>query len=119
MLYNEPANAMCYRKKGSGTIWQRLMHPAALARVFFFLFVFFPTEPENGAVDIQLQIQQEGLLLLARHRASEGLVEKRAGVARHSMARHSTGSALFCSACTCPVCTWACSTFNRHLPRGQ
>lgn len=69
--------------------------------VFFFLFVFFRTEPENGAVDIQLQIQQEGLLLLARHRASEGLVEKRSGVARHSMARHGTAQHRQCFVLFC------------------
>lgn len=51
-----------------------------------FFSLFFPTGPENGTVDIRLQIQQEGLMLLARHLASGGLVEMRAGAAQHSTA---------------------------------
>lgn len=93
---------MCYRKKGSGTIWQRLMHPAALARGLLLSFsLFFPAPgPKNGAVDIRLQIQQDGsLLLLARHRASGRVWWKREQErARHSTAwtQHSTASAVLC-----------------------
>lgn len=80
---DEPANAMCYRKKGSGTIGNDSCIRQHSLGVFFFLFPFFPTGPENGTVDILLQIQQEGLLLLARHLAPGGFDgnESRSGTA--------------------------------------
>lgn len=58
-----------------------------------FFSLFFHTGPENGAVDIRLQIQQEGLLLLARHRASgeAGRNESNCGTAQQS-----TAPAVFC-----------------------
>lgn len=73
---------MCYRKKGSGTIGNDSCIRQHSLDVFF-LFPFFPTGPENGAVDILLQIQQEGLLLLARHLAAGGFGgnESRSGTA--------------------------------------
>lgn len=104
---------MCYRKKVSGTIGNDSCIQQRSLRVFLFLFTFFLTGSENGLVDIQLQIQQEDFVLLERRRAPNVKWWKREQE-RHSKALHRADSALFCLACT-----WACSTFNRHLPRGQ
>lgn len=90
---------MCYRKKGSGTIGNDSCIRQHSLDVFFFLFPFFPTGPENGAVDILLQIQQEGFLLLGRHLAPGKWwkrEQERHCTAQHITAQHRQCFVLFC-----------------------